>query len=276
VGRTAPGGAPVASLRDPRTRARCARSLTAADLLFRRRQFTAALGPLEAVLAQERDNRFALYRASVALTELGRTARALPMLERLVQLDPLSPEAQAALADALSRAKRPADAVPHWLEATRLQPRRAEVWASASAPPWAWRAAEKDAADALAQAVRLEPRDPRFLIRLGFAEHGAGRPADAVRHLLAAAEVAGKDAFRTRPPWASCWRASAGRRKRAPGWPAPCRRKATSPRRGSSWPCWRRRPAHRRRPRRVVRRVERRPLAAVARCRRHATVTLLR
>jgi tetratricopeptide (TPR) repeat protein len=50
---------------------------------------------------------------------------------------------------------------------------------------------ERDAAGALAQAVRLEPRDARLLIRLAFAEHGAGRPADAVRHLQAAAGLTG-------------------------------------------------------------------------------------
>ena len=195
VGGTAPSGSsPVAGLRDPKDAGPLREKLTEADLLFRRRQFAAALVPLEAVLAQERDNRFALYRAGLSLTELGRIARALPLLERLVQLDPRNPDAQGALADALSRAKRPADAVPHWFEATRLQPRRAEVWANlGSALGLVGR--EKDAADALAQAVRLEPRDARLLIRLGFAEHGAGRPADAVRHLLAAAEVTGNDAF---------------------------------------------------------------------------------
>ena len=115
-------------------------------------------------------------------------------LAAIVKNPRTSPEARAALAEALVRAGRPADAVPHWLEATRLQPRRAEVWANlGSALGMAGR--EREAADALAEAVRLAPRDATLLIRLAFAEHGARRPADAVRHLLAAAEITGADAF---------------------------------------------------------------------------------
>jgi arylsulfatase A-like enzyme/predicted Zn-dependent protease len=186
----ASGAAPAAGLRDPKDAGPLRDKLTQADLLFRRRQFAAALAPLDDVLAQERDNRFALYRAGVSHTELGRLARALPLLGRLVRLDPLNPEGRTALADALVRARRPADSVPHWLEATRLQPRRADHWANlGSALGLARR--EKDAADALAQAVRLQPRDPALLIRLGFAEAAGGRPADAARHLLAAADLAG-------------------------------------------------------------------------------------
>jgi arylsulfatase A-like enzyme/Flp pilus assembly protein TadD len=194
VGGAPPAAVPRAGLRDPKDGAALRELLTRGDELFRRREYAAALAPLEQALAEEKDNRFALHRAGVALTELGRLPRALPLLERLVALDPRNPDAQVALADALVRARRPGDAVPHWLEATRLQPRRADLWANlGSAMGMAGR--EREAAGALAEAVRLSPRDPRLLIRLGFAEHGAGRPADAVKHLLAAADLTGAAAF---------------------------------------------------------------------------------
>jgi tetratricopeptide (TPR) repeat protein len=47
----------------------------------------------------------------------------------------------------------------------------------------------------MAEAVRLAPGDPAALIRLAFAEHGAGQSADAVRHLQDAARLTGAEAF---------------------------------------------------------------------------------
>ena len=49
---------------------------------------------------------------------------------------------------------------------------------------------------ALAHAVELEPRNPRLLARLAFAEHGAGRIEDAARHLRQAAETSAPGEFR--------------------------------------------------------------------------------
>jgi tetratricopeptide (TPR) repeat protein len=75
----------------------------------------------------------------------------------------------------------------------------------------------REAAGALAEAVRLSPRDPRLLIRLGFAEHGAGRAAEAIRHLLEAAALTGPAAF----PQAAALGillAQAGRRDEARAW----------------------------------------------------------
>jgi tetratricopeptide (TPR) repeat protein len=210
------GAAPASGLRDPKDGTELRELLTRGDVLFRRREFAAALAPMEQVLAREPDNRFALHRAGVALSELGRPDRALALLERLVTLDPLGPDARVALAEALTRARQPARAVPHWLEATHLQPRRADLWANlGSALGLAGR--EREAAEALAQAVRLEPREPRLLIRLGFAEHGAGKAADAIQHLLQAADLSGAEAF-PQPAALGVLLAQAGRSQEARPW----------------------------------------------------------
>jgi Flp pilus assembly protein TadD len=48
----------------------------------------------------------------------------------------------------------------------------------------------------MARAVELEPRNPRLLARLAFAEHGAGRIEDAARHLRETAEASAPGEFR--------------------------------------------------------------------------------
>jgi len=47
----------------------------------------------------------------------------------------------------------------------------------------------------MARAVELEPRNPRLLARLAFAEHGDGRFEDAARHLREAAEASAPAEF---------------------------------------------------------------------------------
>jgi tetratricopeptide (TPR) repeat protein len=195
VGGPAPGAPPPAiGLRDPKDGAELRELLTRGDQLLRRRQYAAALAPLEQALALEPGNRFALQRAGMALTELGRLPRALELLQRLVAADGDSPDARIAYAEALTRAKRHTDAVVQWMEATRLQPRRADLWTSlGSSLGRAGR--EREAAQALAEAVRLSPGQPAPLIRLAFAEHGAGRTAEAIGHLEQAARLTGAEAF---------------------------------------------------------------------------------
>src|SRR4029079_5460695 len=52
-----------------------------------------------------------------------------------------------------------------------------------------------DAVKAFAHAVELEPGDPQFLVKLAFAEDGAGGTAAAVTHLKRAASIEGQDRF---------------------------------------------------------------------------------
>jgi tetratricopeptide (TPR) repeat protein len=53
----------------------------------------------------------------------------------------------------------------------------------------------EDAVKALAYAVELEPKNPELLVRLGFAEHGAGRIEAAAARLEQAAALSAKDGF---------------------------------------------------------------------------------
>jgi tetratricopeptide (TPR) repeat protein len=76
------------------------------------------------------------------------------------------------------------------MEAVRLQPRLASAWADlGSALGRAGKIPE--AVPALERAVDLERQNPALLARLAFAEHAAGRIADAARDLLRSAERSG-------------------------------------------------------------------------------------
>jgi Flp pilus assembly protein TadD len=116
-------------------------------------------------------------------------------LRRAAQLDAQQPEVRAALAEALTRAGQDAAAVEQWLEATRLQPRRADHWANLGSA-LGRTGKPQEAVAALAHALELEPRNPRLLARLAFAEHGAGRIEDAARHLREAAQASAPGEFR--------------------------------------------------------------------------------
>jgi tetratricopeptide (TPR) repeat protein len=76
------------------------------------------------------------------------------------------------------------------MEAVRLQPRVASAWADlGNALGRTGRIPE--AVQAFERAVLLEPQHPALLARLAFAEHAAGRTADAARDLLKSAERSG-------------------------------------------------------------------------------------
>ena len=186
---------PERGLRDPKDGGALRDLMTEGDLLLRRGELRAAVSRLDAVLARDPENRFALHRSGVALMKLGDLRGALPRLRHAVELDPRQPEYRSALAEGLGLAGQPGAAVEQWLEATRLQPRRAEVWANLGSA-LGLGGKLQEAVQALAHAAELEPRDARLLARLAFAEHAAGRIQNAVRHLRATAELSGPDGFR--------------------------------------------------------------------------------
>jgi arylsulfatase A-like enzyme len=117
-----------AGVADPKDRIEMRRQLIAADGLLAAGQVGPGLAALEQVLAQEPGSRFAALRAGTHLLKLDQPSQALPFLERAVGNDPERSEARYALADALTRLGRHADALEHWLELARLQPRRFEAW----------------------------------------------------------------------------------------------------------------------------------------------------
>lgn len=188
VGAGAAAGEPPPGLPDPKDRIALRETLTEADDRLRRGRTAEALAGFERVLAAEPGNRFALVRSGIALGRLGRHDEAIDRLRRAAA-DPAQAETRTALADALLRAGRPAEAADEWAEAVRLQPRRAAAWSGlGTALGRAGRPA--DAVEAMARAVELEPSSPERLVRLAFAEHAAGRTADAAAHLGAAASLA--------------------------------------------------------------------------------------
>jgi choline-sulfatase len=182
---TSPEEAP-AGLPDPKDRIAAWNALGAGEALLARGELGPALAKLDEVLASEPLNRFALARSGQALVELGRMDEGLARMQRAVSSGPRHPESRLALAQALARAGRHAAAVDQWTELTRLQPREPAHWVGLgnalglSRQPGA-------AVSAFARAVALRPLDAELLTRLAFAEHAAGRTAEAAAHLTEAA-----------------------------------------------------------------------------------------
>jgi alkylation response protein AidB-like acyl-CoA dehydrogenase len=94
-----------------------------------------------------------------------RAGQALPYLERAVANDPQRGEARFALADALTRLERPADALQHWLELARLQPRRFEAWFNIALSQLALGDVQR-AQQARDRAAELAPPQPGALAEL--------------------------------------------------------------------------------------------------------------
>ena len=192
VGAGGGGGEPPASgLRDPKDGRELRDLLTEGDELLRAGKAAASIPKFDAVLKRDPENRFALLRSGTAMLAAGDPRRAADRLTKVVAANPAQPEARSSLAQALIRAGRPRDAVPHAMEAARLQPRRAAVWADLGTT-LGLSAKPSEAVHAFETAVGLEPENPSLVLRLAFAEHAAGRPADAARDLARAATLQGK------------------------------------------------------------------------------------
>jgi choline-sulfatase len=185
---------PSGGLRDPKDGRELRDLLTEGDLRLRRRDYPGAVARFAEVLARDPDNRFAIHRSGIALMKQGDLRGALARLRRAVELDPDQAEARFALAQTLSRTGKAAAAVEQWREVARLQPRRAEVWANLGSA-LGRSGKPQGAVEAIAHAVELEPSNPRLLLRLALAEHGAGRIADAARHLRESAAHSGPGDF---------------------------------------------------------------------------------
>jgi arylsulfatase A-like enzyme/Tfp pilus assembly protein PilF len=185
---------PARGLRDPKDGAELRELLTRGDVALRANQPHEALPHFESVLGEDPENRFALMRSATALLALDRTDDAAKRLEVAVRLDPERAEARALLADALLKIGQPQRAADHAMELVRLQPRSAVAWVKLGTALGLSRRFD-DAIDAFRRAVELEPDDPRWLARLAFAEHAAGRRDAAARSLLALAKLTGEQRF---------------------------------------------------------------------------------
>ena len=123
-------GEPPAGLADPKDRLALRDRLSVAEGWVRQGKYREAIAEFEAVLAVDRNNRYASLRLGMATLKAGDAKAAIPRLARAVALDPAQPEARYALADALSRAGQWQKAIPEWLETVRLEPRRSAAWSN--------------------------------------------------------------------------------------------------------------------------------------------------
>jgi arylsulfatase A-like enzyme/tetratricopeptide (TPR) repeat protein len=185
AGGSAAAGAPPPGLPDPKDRIAEWNALGEAEERLERRDYRGALAQFDGVLATEPGNRFALARSGQALLELGRGEDALARMEKAVQSGPEHPESRLALAQALSRLGRHPRAVAQWTELTREQPRYAPHWVGLGTS-LGLSGQPARAVEAFARAVELDATDPDLRVRLAFAEHAAGRDADAAGQLAKA------------------------------------------------------------------------------------------
>ncbi len=185
---------PAGELADPKERLPVRDQLTEALELSDAGNLGAALSLFDRVLEAEPDNRFALSRSGAALVRLGDLERAIPRLERAVELHPLDVETRSLLADTLLGAGRFERAVEHWRELAAQRPRRARHWSNLGAALGRSGQAAQ-AVTALERALELEPEAPARRARLAFARHAAGDPGGAVRELSALAADLGPERF---------------------------------------------------------------------------------
>lgn len=143
------------------------------------------------ILEQDPENRYALSRSGTLALELNNLPVAIERLQAALKNFPDQSDAQFALADALTRAKRYREAIPHWMETVKLQPKSLQAWSNlGSAAIWAGDL--KRAIAAYSEALRLEPNDPSAHGNLGEAQRLSGNREEAVKHLILAAEGEGE------------------------------------------------------------------------------------
>ncbi len=185
---------PGPGLPDPKDRIALREILTEADDLLRRGNPRAALQKFNEVLAEEKENRFAVSRSGEALLRMGAFDAAIQRLQQGAKLDPERPEIRALLAEALMRANRAADAVPQYMELIRLQPGEAGAWSNLGAALGKSGQGEK-AVEAYTKAAELEPDQPDRLTRLAFAHHAAGQTELCVERLMEVDKLVGAENF---------------------------------------------------------------------------------
>ena len=133
-----------------------------------------------------------LFNVGLGLLKSGRTAEAVPLLQRAVEAAPDDPAAHHALGVALTRVGDMSRAVEEFRASVRLGPTDFEAQSSLGL-------ALKDAghgAEALgpfAEAVRLNPESAAARTNLGLALSEAGRSEEAVTHLRESVRLQGND-----------------------------------------------------------------------------------
>jgi tetratricopeptide (TPR) repeat protein len=154
--------------------------------IHRNGDYRSALSIWTDTAAKRPDNARALYGLGGALLEAGRPAEAIPYYERALRLDPGLPDYS--LGNALLKVGRAAEAIPIYERAVRLTPELAEV--------------SNDLGDALAdagrgaeatkyyeRALKLNPRFAEAHNNLGAVLYASGRMQDAIGHYQQALRI---------------------------------------------------------------------------------------
>lgn len=130
-------------------------------------------------VAKQPDNPRAHCYLGLALDQSGRSAEALPSLEKAVALAPTSNEARNALGNTLRRLNRLREAEPHLREAMRLNPRDVAAPTNLGATLTAL-GRFTEAAEILRATVAQHPGFALTHLYLGQAVRRSARPADAI------------------------------------------------------------------------------------------------
>ena len=139
-------------------------------------------------LAVTRNNAVAQINLGVALEKLNRKAEAMAHYREAVRLDPRSAEAHMDLANLLDAAGKTDEATAHFQEALRLEPNSLQVRCNVGAHLTRMDQFD-EAMQQFAVAARLAPDDPRPLYLMGKARLRQGHSAEAVAHFRAALKL---------------------------------------------------------------------------------------
>ena len=133
----------------------------------------------ETTLARNPGSWVAHLNLGSALDEAGETEKALPHLQRALELKPGYPETLNSLGNGLNRLGRAGEALPLLEQAVRLQPRFAAAHNTLGATLMNLGRTTEGIA-ALGRAVELDPKLARARVNLGWALANTGKPAEAV------------------------------------------------------------------------------------------------
>lgn len=181
----APEGRP-----DPKERTGLRKLLREAELASHENRLQKARELFERALNQEPDNRFALARLASLTLNVGDLDAAIRYSRAALNVSNQQADMHFALADALTRAHRYDEALPHWMEAVRLMPTRVEAWSNLGSTAL-WAGATERALVAYRTALDLAPDDAAIIGNLGEAERQANQFESAAEHLIAAARLEG-------------------------------------------------------------------------------------
>lgn len=186
----APDGRP-----DPKDRTELRKQLRVAEWASHEKKMDQARGLFERILDEEPDNRFALARLASLTLNAGDLDASIGYARRALAVSNEQADMHFALADALTRARRYDEALPHWMEAARLMPTRVEAWSNLGSTAL-WSGATERALVAYRTALELAPDDAAVVGNLAEAERQAGQFESAAEHLIAAARFEGAGTHR--------------------------------------------------------------------------------